>query len=269
MSRKKTQTRRFTPPRKRRAPNCLRLRAGARNLPPKYATMYESFFTLWGMFLGGILGILPIINPLSAAPTFLSITTGDTKARRVEQARKACIYVAMILIGALLFGSFMMNFFGISIPGLRIAGGIVVAGIGMRMLGERLVDPKRSDTDHQEALAKSDISFSPLAMPILSGPGSIGVTIGFASLATSWLDYVAIILAIVVTAVVCYIVLLLAIRMNGILGPTGITALTQIMGLVLLCMGVQFIVNGVTGIATDPKILAVIRDVFFATPPAQ
>ncbi len=231
--------------------------------------MHENLFKLWGLFLGTIIGILPIINPLAAAPTFLSITMGDTRARRIEQARKACLYVTMILSGTLLCGSFVMNFFGISIPGLRIAGGIVVAGIGMRMLSPQLVQSKRADTDHQEALAKSDISFSPLAMPILSGPGSIGVTIGFASLATSWLDYVAIILGIVVVAFVCYMVLLLAVRMNGIIGPTGITAMTQIMGLLLMCMGVQFVVNGVVSIASDPKILIVIRDVFLAAPAPQ
>lgn len=228
--------------------------------------MHENLFKLWPLFLGTIIGILPIINPLAAAPTFLSITMGDSSARRREQARKACIYVIMILSGTLLSGSFVMNFFGISIPGLRIAGGIIVAGIGMRMLSPQLVQSKRPDTDHQEALAKSDISFSPLAMPILSGPGSIGVTIGFASLATSWLDYVAIILGIGVAAFVCYMVLLLAVRMNSVIGPTGITAMTQIMGLLLMCMGVQFVVNGVVSIASDPKILTVIRDVFFAAP---
>ncbi|MDR1010955.1 MAG: MarC family NAAT transporter [Opitutaceae bacterium] len=231
--------------------------------------MYESLFKLWGLFLGTIVGILPIMNPFAAAPTFLAITTGDSAGRRAEQARKASIYVAMILSGALLFGSLVMNFFGISIPGFRIAGGIAVAGIGMRMLMPDIFQHKREKTaEHAEALAKSDVSFSPMAMPILSGPGSIGVTIGFASLATTWLDYAAIILGILTVALACYLTLRVAIRMNGILGPTGISAMTQIMGLLIMCMGVQFVVNGVVSIATDPKILTAIRDVLFAPPVA-
>lgn len=226
--------------------------------------MFEDLFRLWGLFLGTIIGVLPIMNPLAAAPTFLAITAGDTEARRLEQIRKACIYVTMILSGALLCGSFVMNFFGISIPGLRIAGGIVVAGIGMGMLSPKFLQSKQNTREeHQEALAKNDVSFSPLAMPILSGPGSISVTIGFASLATSWIDYVAIILGICTVSLACYLFLRLAVRMNGLFGPTAISAMTQIMGLLLMCMGVQFVVNGVVSIATDPQILATIRDVFF------
>ncbi|AWI09929.1 MarC family NAAT transporter [Ereboglobus luteus] len=227
--------------------------------------MHESIFKLWGLFLGTIIGILPIMNPLAAAPTFLAITTGDSEARRIEQVRKACIYVVFILSGSLLCGSFVMNFFGISIPGLRIAGGIIVAGIGMRMLSPNRPEGARNRKAHQEALAKNDVSFSPLAMPILGGPGSISVTIGFASLATSWLHYVAIILGICVVALACYLFLRLAIRMNGVLGPTAISAMTQIMGLLLMCMGVQFVVNGAVSIATDPEILKTIRDVFFVS----
>lgn len=221
--------------------------------------MHESFFKLWGLFLGPILGLLPMMNPLAGAATFLAITEGDSAEYRIEQCRKACIYVAMILIGSLLFGSVVMNFFGISIPGFRIAGGIIVAGIGMRMSTSTLFQARRSDTDHQEALAKKDVSFSPLAMPIMSGPGSIGITIGFTSLATTWLDFVAIILGILFVAFASYLVFRIAIRMNGLLGPTGISALTQIMGLLIMCMGVQFVVNGIISIATDPKLLNAIR----------
>ena len=80
---------------------------------------------LWAIFLGTFMGLLPIINPLAAAPTFLAITEGDSDARRREQARKGCFYMICILVSALTGGTFIMNFFGISIPGLRIAGGIL------------------------------------------------------------------------------------------------------------------------------------------------
>jgi multiple antibiotic resistance protein len=219
---------------------------------------------LWALFLGTLVGILPIINPLAAAPTFLAITEGDTMDHRLDQARKACLYVALILTGALLGGSFVMNFFGISIPGLRLAGGIVVAGIGMRMVMPKLFEARRPDIDHKSALAKSDVSFSPMAIPLLSGPGSIGVTIGFASLASDALGYAAIILAILLTALICYLVLRLALRMNGLLGPNRLNALTQLMGFLLLCMGVQFIVNGLTTLLSDPKFAATLKAAYQA-----
>ena len=96
-------------------------------------------------------------------------------------------------------------------------------------------------------------------MPMLSGPGSIALTIGFTSLADNWLDYAAIILAIVVVAVISYFTLRLSGRMVRVVGANGMNALTKFMGFLLLCIGVQFIVNGAIGIATDPELLRLIR----------
>ncbi len=211
---------------------------------------------LWAIFLGTIIGLLPIINPLSAGPTFLAITEGDSEERRREQARKGCFYMVGILVSFLIGGTFIMNFFGISIPGLRIAGGILLTGIGMGMLAPRKLEPA---TEEQEAARKKmDISFSPLAMPMLSGPGSIAVTLGFTSLATGWLDYVAIILGIVSVALVTYAVLRLSGRLVRIIGPVGVNAMTKIMGFLIMTMGVQFVVNGIT----DPELLHAIKAAF-------
>jgi multiple antibiotic resistance protein len=76
----------------------------------------------WELILGTVIALLPLINPLAAAPTFLAITDGDSPARRLEQLQKACLYMVAILVGFLIGGTFIMGFFGISIPGLRIAG---------------------------------------------------------------------------------------------------------------------------------------------------
>lgn len=220
---------------------------------------------LWAIFLGTFIGLLPIINPLSAGPTFLAITHGDSEARRREQARKGCLYMVAILVSFLIGGTFIMNFFGISIPGLRIAGGILLTGIGMDMLLARKATAKSEDEAEREAaLKKPDISFSPLAMPMLSGPGSIAVTLGFTSLATDWLDYAAIIAGIVCVALLTYVVLRLSSRMVQFIGPVGVNAMTKIMGFLIMCMGVQFVVNGILGIATDPELLRGIKSVLAA-----
>jgi multiple antibiotic resistance protein len=152
-----------------------------------------------------------------------------------------------------------MGFFGISIPGLRIAGGLLVAGIGFGML----MGPAKgawSERAEAEARAKRDVSFSPLAMPMLSGPGSIAVTIGFTSLATGWTDYVAIMIGIVVVALISYATLRLSERVVRVIGANGMNALTKVMGFLILCIGIQFVVNGIIGIATDPALLRGIRD---------
>jgi multiple antibiotic resistance protein len=216
---------------------------------------------LWGLVLGTIIALLPIINPLAAAPTFLAITEGDSDERRREQARKGCLYMVGILVSFLIGGTFIMNFFGISIPGLRIAGGILMTGIGLGMLTTHKADDPAEVEEREAARRKLDVSFSPLAMPMLSGPGSIAVTIGFTSLATHWVDYLAIILGIAVVAVLSYSVLRLAGRIVTFVGPVGMNAMTKIMGFLIMCIGVQFVVNGILGIATDPELLRGIKAV--------
>ncbi len=216
---------------------------------------------LWAIFLGTVIGLLPIINPLASAPTFLAITEGDDEPRRREQALKGCLYMIVILVSTLIGGTVIMNFFGISIPGLRIAGGIMMTGIGLSMLAPHKNDPHEKTEVSEAALRKMDISFSPLAMPMLSGPGSIAVTLGFTSLATGWIDYVAIIAGIICVAFLTYLVLRLSGKLAGLIGPVGLNAMTKIMGFLIMCIGVQFVVNGVLAIATDPELLRGIKAV--------
>ncbi len=220
---------------------------------------------LWGIYLGTLIGLLPIINPLSAGPTFLAITEGDSEERRREQALKGSLYMVAILVSFLIGGTFIMQFFGISIPGLRITGGILLSGIGLDMLRAQRADPKVEDAEREAARRKIDISFSPLAMPMLSGPGSIAVTLGFTSLATGWLDYVGIIAGIVTVAIITYVVLRLSGRLVGFIGPVGVSAMTKIMGFLLMSMGVQFVVNGVLAIATDPELLRGLKHLLAGT----
>lgn len=212
----------------------------------------------WELILGTVIALLPIINPLASTPVFLAITEGDTELQRQRQARRGCLYMVAILVLSLIGGTFIMNFFGISIPGLRIAGGLLVSGIGLSMLSSRSAAQEERERD--AARAKRDISFTPLAMPMLSGPGSIAVTIGFTSLAQTPLDYAAIILGIVVVALISYLVLRVSSRIVLVIGINGMSALTKIMGFLLLCIGIQFVVNGVLGIATDPELLRSLRD---------
>jgi len=212
-----------------------------------------------------VIGLLPIINPFSTAPMFLAMTDGDTVEERAAQARRGVIYMVAILIAFLVGGSFIMNFFGLSLPGIRIAGGILVAGVGMRMLYPK-DDHDQTPAEKSESKNKRDVSFTPLAMPSLSGPGAISVTIGFTSLASSWIDYVGIAIGILIVAAIVYVVLRASTRLVGVLGVNGLHAMTKIMGFLILCVGVQFVVNGVMGVASNPALIHAIRSALAAGP---
>lgn len=217
------------------------------------------------LIVATIAALLPIINPFSTAPMFLAITEGDSDAERAEQARKAVIYMIGILIAFLGGGTFIMQFFGLSLPGLRIAGGILVAGVGMRMLYPK-DDSGQTRAEQMESRRKRDVSFTPLAMPSLAGPGAISVTIGLTSLAINWWEYVAIVIGILAVAGIVYLTLRLSTRLVGVLGVNGLHAMTKIMGFLILCVGVQFIVNGITGVITSPELLHAIIDTLRAVP---
>ncbi len=208
------------------------------------------------MLLGTIVALLPIANPVSTAALFLGITKGDTQEERNRQALMGCIYMFAILVTFLLAGSLIMEFFGISIPGLRIAGGFMVCRVAMGMLSAK--DDEIEEETREEAKQKSDVSFSPLAMPSLSGPGAIAVTIGLASEVDMMLDYAFIIAGIFSVSLICW----LALRASGVLvkffGAAGMNALSRIMGFLLLCVGIQFIVNGILGIVKDPELIQAI-----------
>jgi len=211
------------------------------------------------LVLGTVVALLPVTNPPASAPTFLALTEGMTPARRMSQLRAACGYMVAVLGTFLLGGSLIMRFFGISLPGLRIAGGLMVAGIGSSIL-TGLGDRRSADPPADGVAPDRDIAFSPLAMPMLSGPGSIAVTLGLTSLAKTWLDYLAIGIGIVAVAGLAYLTLRLAEPLVRAIGRNGMNAVTKMMGFLLLCIGIQFIVNGVLEIATDPVIIRSIRE---------
>jgi multiple antibiotic resistance protein len=198
-----------------------------------------------------VAALIPIVNPISAVGLVVSITAGQTEAERTEQVKRACVYMFFILTTFLVAGGLIMNFFGISIPGLRIAGGLIVSYLGFRMLFPD--HPSISTQERVEAIEKEDISFTPLAMPSLSGPGSIAAVIGVSSTIQQSghivFSYLFVAIGIAITALISFVVLKAASRLDRVLGATGMNAMSRIMGFLLICMGVQFIINGILNIA--------------------
>ncbi len=189
------------------------------------------------------ISLLPIVNPFSVAVTFISLSKDMNDGKRNRQALLASVYMAVILIVFLAAGVLIMKFFGISLPGIRIAGGIIITYIGFRMLNPEHRDPQLQGS---EAIhADDDIAFTPLAMPMLSGPGAIAVTIGMAANADTRIEYAGEIVGIIAVAIVSYVLLRASGSVKSLLGDYGIVILTRIMGFLLVCIGVQFFMQGI------------------------
>ncbi len=192
--------------------------------------------------------LFPITNPFGNAGIFLSLTADQDSTRRRELAFKGALYMFCILEVSLLGGSWILNFFGLNMDGIRVAGGILIAHFGFAQLSPQ-PKPTHSPEEHQEALEKEDISFTPLAMPLLAGPGAIASIIGVsATIKPVMASYVAATLGIVITCGICWVVLRESEQLMRFLGVNGANALTKIMGFLLLCIGVQLVISGVSAI---------------------
>jgi len=217
-----------------------------------------------GYTAGAVLAILPIVNPLGAVPIVMTVASHLPEAERQRQIRRACVYTFALMTGFLVAGSLIMNFFGISMPGMRIAGGVIVAFYGFRMLFPSA--PTLASEVAARGEVKYDIAFTPLAMPGLSGPGTFAVVMSLSSQATArqgWdraLDFLGVATGILIVAVVSWLALRGAERFNRVLGATGMEALTRLMGFLMICIGVQFIINGLMAIVADPRIWAGLAD---------
>ena len=189
-----------------------------------------------------ILSLVPITNPIGALAGFAGLTAGNTPAAIRSQAWKTGIYVFAILTAFTLCGSLIMRFFGFDLPSLQIAGGLVVAHSGFSMLENKR---RATHEEAQHATSKPDVSFSPMALPLIAGPGSIGVVIALAARNTAIGFHVGIVLGIAVTAAVIALLLRYGTPWIDKLGATGVGAIVRIMGFLILVIGVELIIHGV------------------------
>src|SRR4051794_23340668 len=166
--------------------------------------------------------LLSIMNPFSTAPLFIALSSGRTIEDRNRQAMLACIYSFCILATFLLAGRAIIQFFGISLPGIRVAGGLLIAVLGFRMVfgsSEGRVTGERQ--------SNGDIAFTPLAMPSLSGPGSISVVLTITSeVPTGMLlnGHVVVIVGIAITCALAWVVLRLSGALVKLIGRVGVDA---------------------------------------------
>jgi multiple antibiotic resistance protein len=192
-------------------------------------------------FVGSFVSLFSIVDPLMAVPVFSTLTGSYTEAQRVVTARRATLYVFGILLVFFIAGGLILKFFGISLEGLRIAGGLMIVGSAIEMLERK---DRLNLQEQQESEDKEDIAFAPLAMPLLSGPGAIAVIIGMTTDAKIWFHYPIIVFTIALVAISCYVMMRLSHVISKRMSTTMMKSFARIMGFILLCVGVQYILNG-------------------------
>jgi len=188
------------------------------------------------------LALFPIVNPPGGIPMFFTLTGEFTREERNRTALRTAFYVTAILVTFMLVGRFVLSFFGISLPVLKIAGGLIVANTAWGMV---TATSRMTTEESNEALTKQDISLTPMAMPMLSGPGSIGVVMGLAAHANGILAYVGMVIGIFLVGLSVLMFLRLGGPLVKRLGPTGMGAITRIFGFLILSIAVQLVWDGV------------------------
>lgn len=199
-----------------------------------------------------LLALLPMVNPPTTATLLLGLSKGMSREHVRRQVNLAAIYLFCTLCITFFIGSSILDLFGISIPGLRLAGGLIIGFIGFRMLF-----PAPSQSSGVEI--NQSIAFVPLTMPSMCGPGTMALVIsGAAQIAELPAEYErlsiygGVVTAFALMSLISWGVLKLADPVCKILGATGIDAMTRIMGFLLVCMGMQFCINGIKEVAQDP-----------------
>ncbi|GAA4052544.1 MarC family NAAT transporter [Hymenobacter glaciei] len=187
--------------------------------------------------------LFSIVNPFGAMPVFLTLTADDRASERARTALRSCIYMVAILSVAFFGGQYILNFFGISIQHLRIAGGILLIRSAFDLLTPGANRDRVGPEALEESKQKDDISFTPLAMPMLSGPGSMAICIGL--IRPTYVDKAMTVAGFVLVALAAFIVLIFSLRLTRVLGKPGMAAMSRIMGFITLAIGVNFLASAI------------------------
>ncbi len=187
--------------------------------------------------------IFVLVDPIAAVPTFLVMSHADP-VRRHQMAVKASWTCFIVLSLFAVAGTFIFEMFGITLPAFRIAGGVVLGLIGLDMLRGQRSPTKETPGEAMEGAEKEDAGIIPLGIPMLAGPGSISSVTVLMAQNPDWAHKGIVLGAIAASSVASFLILAAADRVGDRLHETGIRILSRLMGLLLVAIAVQFILNG-------------------------
>ena len=186
-----------------------------------------------------------IVDPLATAPAFLAMTPNNTPEERLRTARLACCTTAVVLLAFSVAGTVIFKIFGITMPAFQIAASIVLLIIALDMLRVQRSRVQETHEEKQAGTEKEDIAITPLAIPMLAGPGAISTTILLQNEAKTFAEHIALYGCIILVAVVSYLVFRLAVRSARWFNPIAMSIAVRIMGLLLAAVAIQFMLNGI------------------------
>ena len=202
-----------------------------------------------GHILTVFMGFFAIMNPIANTPVFLGLTANDSTAIRKRIAFKALIITFFLIVAFILLGKLIFSLFGITLPAFQITGGILVFMIGLQMLHgqqSKVHSPATTAAGTENMQGALSIAVTPLAMPILGGPGTIAAAMNFSS-GGGMTGMLITIIAFGLLCLVTYIFFVSGERLVKLLGDEGTMLVTRLMGLILAVIGTQMFITGVTG----------------------
>ena len=201
------------------------------------------------LFIYVFAALFSVLNPLGAVPVFVGLTQDDSKQERSRISLWAAINVAIILIISYFIGKYVLQFFGISIDALRIAGGLLILNSGFSLLsgnGSKKRGVNKRVTD--DAKNRNDIALTPLAMPMLAGPGSMSLLIAMYQEQPEFYQKIITCIAILCVSITIFLILRSAHYLSRILGASGLVAISRIIGFIVIAIGIQYISSSVVNI---------------------
>lgn len=198
-----------------------------------------------GAAITAFAALFPIVNPVGGLALFFALTSDDSQAQRAVYAARISLYVVGILLAFAFGGSYLLEFFGISLPALRIAGGLIVAHTAWVMV---TATSRTTPAENAEAAQKDDISFSPMAMPMLAGPGAIGVVMALAARPDPRLWLLGIAIAVIAMGLLIYLMLRIGAPLAKRIGPGVLGAVDRILGFLILAIAIELIITGFEGV---------------------
>lgn len=205
------------------------------------------------LFIYIFAALFSVINPLGAVPIFVGLTQDDTKEERSRISFWAAVNVFIILIISFFVGQYVLAFFGISIDALRIAGGLIIVSSGFSLLTGKFSKKRGVNKEvKNDAQKRNDIALTPLAIPMLAGPGSISLLIAmYQDYNKSIEQQVIACVAIIAVAFVIFLTMRSAHYLSRILGASGIVAISRIIGFIVIAIGVQYISSSIVNILSS------------------
>jgi multiple antibiotic resistance protein len=205
---------------------------------------FRGMTDLLGFALLAFSSILVMVDPVAAVPIYVANTASYDPVHRAAVLRRALVTAFVVLTGFGVLGTFIFRVFGITTEAFRITGGIILFGIGWEMLQARRSRTRTTQEEEEEGGLKDDVGIIPLGIPLLAGPGAITTVITLLAQAGSTPRRIAVYASIVVVLLISWLVLGVAPLVVRRLGQTGINVIERIMGLIVMVIGVQFVVDG-------------------------